>query len=155
MLNQIFLRAAGGLADTPCPCRVNRPLAELVSWLVSAVFWLWIEKKLWFPGPFSKRKMKCACTFGWGSTCNVFRVRGVIVRMPYLPLRKVHWANSIWSGMEHCGVLLLKVSQQRLIFRQIFARRSAFAVKLCSKTPQPSISLCNLKANANFSNTAE
>ena len=37
------------------------------GWLVSAVFWPWIEEKLWFPWPFSKRKMKCACTFGWGA----------------------------------------------------------------------------------------
>ena len=28
-------------------------------------------------------------------TCIIFRVRGVIVRMPYLPSRKVHWPNSI------------------------------------------------------------
>ena len=34
------------------------------GWLVSAVFWSWVEKKLWFPWPFSKRKMKCACTLG-------------------------------------------------------------------------------------------
>ena len=27
--------------------------------------------------------------------CNIFRVRGVIVRMPYLPSRKVHLPNSI------------------------------------------------------------
>ena len=33
------------------------------GWLVSAVFWSRIEKN-WFPWPFSKRKMKCACTFG-------------------------------------------------------------------------------------------
>ena len=65
------------------------------GWLVSAVFWLWIEKKLWFSGPFSKRKMKMRVHIRLGSTCNVFRVRGVIVRMPYLPLRKVRWANSI------------------------------------------------------------
>ena len=37
------------------------------AWLVSAVFWSWIEKKLWFPGPFSKRKMKCAWTLRWGA----------------------------------------------------------------------------------------
>ena len=34
------------------------------------------------------------------STCNVFRVRRVIVRMPYLPLRKVRWANSIWNAQR-------------------------------------------------------
>ena len=34
------------------------------GWLVSAVFWSWVENKLWFPWPFSKRKMKCACTLG-------------------------------------------------------------------------------------------
>ena len=30
MLNKSFLRAAGGLADTPCAWRVNRPSAEIV-----------------------------------------------------------------------------------------------------------------------------
>ena len=35
------------------------------GWLVSAVFWSWVEKMLWFPWPFLKRKkMKCACTLG-------------------------------------------------------------------------------------------
>ena len=37
------------------------------GWLVSAVIWSCIEKKLWFPGPFSKQKMKCACTLRWGA----------------------------------------------------------------------------------------
>ena len=30
-------------------------------------------------------------------TCNVFRLRRVIVRMPYLPSRKAHWPNSFLS----------------------------------------------------------
>ena len=34
----------------------------------------------------------------FGRTCNIFRVTGVIVRMPYLPLRKVRWDNSIWKS---------------------------------------------------------
>ena len=34
------------------------------GWFVSAVFWSWVENKLWFPWPFSKRKMKCGCTLG-------------------------------------------------------------------------------------------
>ena len=34
------------------------------GWLVSPVFWSWIERKLWFPWPFSKRKKNCARTFG-------------------------------------------------------------------------------------------
>ena len=34
------------------------------GWLVSAVFWSWVEKMLWFAWPFLKRKMKCACTLG-------------------------------------------------------------------------------------------
>ena len=34
------------------------------GWLVSAVFWSWVENKLWFSWPFPNRKMKCACTLG-------------------------------------------------------------------------------------------
>ena len=34
------------------------------GWLASAVFWSWVENKLRFPWPFSKRKTKCACTLG-------------------------------------------------------------------------------------------
>ena len=82
------------------------------GWLVSIVFWLWIEKKLWFPGPFSKRKMKMRVHIRMGSTC-VFRVRGVIVHMPYLSLRKVLWANSIWS-------MASPVSNTKLVYVQIF-----------------------------------
>ena len=33
-------------------------------------------------------------------TCNIFRVRRVIVRMPYLPSRKVRWPNSICPSFE-------------------------------------------------------
>ena len=29
-------------------------------------------------------------------TCNIFRVCGVVMRMPYLSSRKVRWPNSIW-----------------------------------------------------------
>ena len=68
------------------------------GWLVSAVFWSWVEKKLWFPWPFSKRKMRVHTRFA--RTCNIFRVTGVIVRMPYLPSRKVRWDNSIWYSWQ-------------------------------------------------------
>ena len=41
----------------------------------------------------TKNEMRVHTRFA--RTCNIFRVSGVIVRMPYLPSRKVRWANSI------------------------------------------------------------
>ena len=32
----------------------------------------------------------------FASTCDIFRVQGLIVCMPYFPSRKIHWPNSIW-----------------------------------------------------------
>ena len=64
-------------------------------WLISAAFWSWIEKVLISLTVFeTKNEMRVHTRFAL--TCNIFRVSGVIVRMPYLPSRKVRWANSIW-----------------------------------------------------------
>ena len=55
------------------------------GWLVSAVFWSWVGKMLWFPWPFLKRKMKCTRTLGsrapatfsesaeFSCACSIFR----------------------------------------------------------------------------------
>ena len=62
-------------------------------WLVSAVFWSWIEKSSDFPDRFRNEK--------WNARAHsirtpaILRVRGVIVCMPYLPLQKVRLRNSI------------------------------------------------------------
>ena len=66
------------------------------GWLVSAVFGAWIEKELSFPWPFSKLKNEMRVHTRFASTCNIFRVRGVIVHMHYLPSQKFRWPNSIW-----------------------------------------------------------
>ena len=71
-------------------------IGRLSLWVTRFSRILVVDIKLWFPGPFSKRKTKMRVHIRLVSTCSVFRVCGVIVRMPYLPLRKVGWANSIW-----------------------------------------------------------
>ena len=76
------------------------------GWLVSAVFWSWLEKALISRTVFeTKNEMRVHVWLG--STCNAFRVRVVIVRMPYLPLRKVRWDNSICVAQlrTHCLTL--------------------------------------------------
>ena len=72
------------------------------DWLVSAVFWSWIEKKALISQTVFEKKNEMHVHTPLRSTCNVFRVRGVTVRMPYLPLRKVCWANSICTLTLHC-----------------------------------------------------
>ena len=69
MLNQIFSEAKGRWRPRGHALSMAREssVGWACGWLVSAVFWLWIERKLRFPGPFSKPKMKCACTFGRGA----------------------------------------------------------------------------------------
>ena len=81
------------------------------------------KNKLWFPGPFSKRKMKCTRTFGWGAPATL-RVRGVIVRMLYLPLRKVHWANSIWRQTNRRTDTLK--TEEELITRKVWKNSNFF-----------------------------
>ena len=63
------------------------------------------RKKLWFPLPFFETKNEMRMHTRFARTCNIFRVSGVIVRMPYLPSRKVRWANSICHGSDwHRGL---------------------------------------------------
>ena len=47
----------------------------------------------------TKNEMRMHIRFA--RTCNIFRVRGVIMRMPYLPSWKVCWPNSISFRFEH------------------------------------------------------
>ena len=111
MRNQTFLRAAGGLAETPCRWRVNRPSPDLAVDSFQLFFWSWIEKSSDFPDRFeTKNEMRVHTRFA--RTCNIFRVSGVIVRMPYLPSRKVRWANSICL---HCPASVLLFPQSRVI----------------------------------------
>ena len=95
MLNQTFLKAAGGLADAPCPWRINRPSDELVVDSFQLYF-CHGQKKALISRTVFETKNEMRVHIRLQSTCTVFRVRGVIVRMPYLPSRKVRWANSIW-----------------------------------------------------------
>ena len=70
------------------------------------------RKKLWFPWPFSKRKMKCACTLGsrspatfsesaeWSCACPIFRREKFAEPTRYvyhemLPVMKV---SSLWNA---------------------------------------------------------
>ena len=48
-----------------------------------------------FPDRFRNKKKVKIVHNRFTSTCNIFRVRGVIVRLPYLPSRKVRRPNSI------------------------------------------------------------
>ena len=64
------------------------------GWLVSAAVWSWIEKELWFPRSFSKRKWS-ARAHSVREHLQHFQSPRSFVRMPYLPSRKVRWPNSI------------------------------------------------------------
>ena len=95
VLSQTFLWAVGGLAETPCRWRVNGPPAELV--IVSFQLYYissWIDKAL-ISLTISETKNEMRMHIRFARTCNIFRVSGVIVRMPYLRSQKVRWANSI------------------------------------------------------------
>ena len=76
------------------------------GWLVSAVFRSWVEKNSDFPDRFRNEKWNTRAK-RFARTCNIFRVSGVIVRMPYLPSWKVRWDNSIYY---------LKNENQHLLF---------------------------------------
>ena len=75
------------------------------GWLFSAVFWSWVEKALISLTVFKvKNEMRVHTRFA--RICNIFRVTGVIVRMPYLPSWKVRWDNSICK-VEYTFIAML------------------------------------------------
>ena len=80
--------------------RHNSFVGWALGWLVSAVFWAWIEKNSHFPDLLWNEKWNargsCRVRIRFGRTCNIFRVHRVIMRMPYLRSWKVRWPNSIW-----------------------------------------------------------
>ena len=89
MLNQTFLRPTGGLADTPCPWRVNHPSAELVvDSFQLYLFWSRIGKKSLISRTVSKRKNELRVHIRLGSTCNVFRVVELLCACPIFPREK-------------------------------------------------------------------
>ena len=73
--------AAGGLVETPCRWRVNRPSAELVVDSYQLYFGMGRKYALISLTIFeTKNEVRVHTRFA--RTCNIFRVRGVIVRMP-------------------------------------------------------------------------
>ena len=78
------------------------------GWLVSAIFWSWIEKKSSdFPDRFRNEKWN-AHAHSVHAHLQQFRVHGVIVCMPYHPSRKVRWPNlicliSMWAHCQQCN----------------------------------------------------
>ena len=69
------------------------------GWLVSAVFWAWTEKKLLFPWLFSKRKMKCVCTFH-SRVPATFQSPRRYRALALSPSQKDRWPNSIFDRSQ-------------------------------------------------------
>ena len=78
------------------------------DWRVSAVFWSWIEKILIYLTVFeTNNEMRVHIRFM--RTCGIFRVRGVIVRMPNLLSQKVCLPNSIWHSQASANKNTMRV----------------------------------------------
>ena len=85
MLNQTFLRAVEGPVDGASTVRrlslwLTRFSCILVMGRKNALISLTVLE--------TKNEMRVHTRLA--RTCNIFRVGGVIVRIPYLPSRKVH-----------------------------------------------------------------
>ena len=81
------------LFSGPLEAQRTRPMARQSSvggcgWLVSDRFWAWIEKKLLFPWPFSKRTMRCACTFGSRAPATFIESAELSCACPIFPREK-------------------------------------------------------------------
>ena len=113
MLNQTFLRAAGGLTETPCRWCVNRSSAQLV--VDSFQLYFGHEKSSDFPDVFkTENEMRVYVHIRFVCTCNIFGARGVIVRMAYLPSRKVRWTNSTWNSIPSSAWSVM--STQKILY---------------------------------------
>ena len=85
MLYPTILRAAGGLAETPCRWRVNRPSADLVVDSFQLCFGHGKKKSSDIPDGFHKHEMRVHIRFA--RNCKIFRVSGFTMRMPCLMSR--------------------------------------------------------------------
>ena len=65
------------------------------GWLVLPVFSSLIEKKAPVSLTVFENKNEVRVHIRFARNCKMFRVCGVIVRMPYLPLPKSRWPNSM------------------------------------------------------------